>query len=64
MILPRKTVLELFKLLNQPSEPITVELLNNQMRFRCNDTVSVSKVVDGKFPEGAAIKYPNIPMFL
>ncbi|MGN6970428.1 DNA polymerase III subunit beta, partial [Neisseria sp. P0009.S008] len=29
VILPRKTVLELFKLLNNPSEPISVELLNN-----------------------------------
>ncbi|QMT39931.1 DNA polymerase III subunit beta [Neisseria shayeganii] len=51
VILPRKTVLELFKLLNRPAEPVTVELLNNQVRFRCNDTVVVSKVVDGKFPD-------------
>lgn len=51
VILPRKTVLELFKLLNRPGEPVTVELLNNQVRFRCNDTVVVSKVVDGKFPD-------------
>ena len=36
VILPRKTVLELFKLLNNPSEPISVELLNNQVRFQCN----------------------------
>ncbi len=45
IILPRKTVLELFKLLNQPNEPITIELLNNQVRFRCNDTVIVSKLL-------------------
>ncbi|ASK27045.1 DNA polymerase III subunit beta [Neisseria chenwenguii] len=51
VILPRKTVLELFKLLNQPSEAINVELLDNQVRFRCNDTVIVSKVIDGKFPD-------------
>ena len=42
VILPRKTVLELFKLLNHPSEPVTVELLENQVRFRCNETVIVS----------------------
>ncbi len=35
VILPRKTVLELFKLLNRPEEPVTVELLNNQVRFSC-----------------------------
>ena len=44
VILPRKTVLELFKLLNNPSESITVELLDNQVRFQCNGTTIVSKV--------------------
>ena len=51
VILPRKTVLELFKLLNNPSESITVELLDNQVRFQCNGTTIVSKVIDGKFPD-------------
>ncbi|QMT31348.1 DNA polymerase III subunit beta [Alysiella filiformis] len=51
VILPRKTVLELNKLLNQANENITVELLNNQVRFTCNGTVIVSKVIDGKFPD-------------
>lgn len=65
VILPRKTVLELFKLLNQPSEPITVELLNNQVRFRCNDTIIVSKVVDGKFPDfNRVIPLDNDKIFL
>lgn len=65
VILPRKTVLELFKLLNHPAEPITVELLNNQVRFRCNDTVIVSKVVDGKFPDfNRVIPLDNDKIFL
>lgn len=51
VILPRKTVLELNKLLNQPNEEITVELLGNQVRFVCNGTVIVSKVINGKFPD-------------
>lgn len=51
VILPRKTVLELNKLLNQPNEDITVELLGNQVRFICNGTVIVSKVINGKFPD-------------
>ena len=59
VILPRKTVLELFKLLNRP------ELLNNQVRFRCNDTVVVSKVVDGKFPDfNRVIPQDNDKIFL
>ena len=65
VILPRKTVLELFKLLNHPEEPVTVELLNNQVRFRCNDTVVVSKVVDGKFPDfNRVIPQDNDKIFL
>ncbi len=51
LILPRKTVLELLKLLTQPDEDITIELLNNQVRFRVGESVVVSKVVDGKFPD-------------
>ena len=65
IILPRKSVLELFKLLNQPNEPITIELLNNQVRFRCNDTVIVSKIVDGKFPDfNRVIPLDNDKIFL
>ena len=51
VILPRKTVLELTKLLYQPKENITIELLDNQVRFQCNETVVVSKIIDGKFPD-------------
>lgn len=51
VILPRKTVLELFKLLNNPDDPIQIELLDKQVRFQCNGTTIVSKVIDGKFPD-------------
>ena len=51
VILPRKTVLELVKLLNQPKESISVELLDRQVRFRLNGADIVSKVIDGKFPD-------------
>ena len=51
VILPRKTVLELVKLLNQPKEAIHIELLDNQVRFQCGDTTIISKVIDGKFPD-------------
>lgn len=65
IILPRKTVLELFKLLNMPSEFITVEFLHNQVRFSCNETVIVSKIVDGKFPDfNRVIPLDNDKIFL
>lgn len=65
VILPRKTVLELNKLLNQPKEEIQIELLNNQVRFRCNETVIVSKIIDGKFPDyNRVIPLDNDKIFL
>lgn len=51
VILPRKTVTELIKLLAQPDEDITIEILKNQVRFRLGESVIVSKIVDGKFPD-------------
>jgi DNA polymerase-3 subunit beta len=51
VILPRKVVLELTRLLNDVDEPVTVELLQNQVRFIFSDVILVSKVVDGKFPD-------------
>ena len=51
MILPRKTVLELGKLLADVDDPVTLDILANQVRFRFANIELVSKVVDGKFPD-------------
>ena len=51
MILPRKTVLELGKLLDDSDDPVTIDILANQVRFRFANVELVSKVVDGKFPD-------------
>ena len=51
VILPRKTVLELSKLLADTEDPITIDILANQARFRFGNVELVSKVVDGKFPD-------------
>jgi len=51
VILPRKTVLELSKLLEDSEAPITIDILANQARFRFGNVELVSKVVDGKFPD-------------
>jgi DNA polymerase-3 subunit beta len=51
VILPRKTVLELGKLLADSDEPVTLELLPNQVRLRFGNVELTSKVVDGKFPD-------------
>jgi DNA polymerase-3 subunit beta len=51
VILPRKTVLELAKLLEEVEDPVTIDILANQARFRFGNVELVSKVVDGKFPD-------------
>ena len=65
VILPRKTVLELNKLLTQAKDMLQIELLPNQVRFICNDTVIVSKIIDGKFPDyNRVIPMDNDKIFL
>jgi len=51
VILPRKTVLELGKLLEESDDEVKIDLLANQVRFRFGSIELVSKVVDGKFPD-------------
>ncbi|MGQ2966271.1 DNA polymerase III subunit beta [Methylophilus sp.] len=52
VILPRKTVLELTKLLDDQSDsPVVIDLLNGQISFEFGDIQLISKVIDGKFPD-------------
>jgi len=51
VILPRKTVMELIKLLGDEDEPIHVQVNQSQVVFRRPDFELRSKVVDGKFPD-------------
>ena len=51
LILPRKTVLELSRLLADNDEPLQIELTSNQIRFQFGNINLVSKLIDGKFPD-------------
>jgi DNA polymerase-3 subunit beta len=51
MILPRKTVLELNRLLADNDDPLQINVGGNQIRFAFGHTVLVSKLIDGKFPD-------------
>lgn len=52
VIIPRKTVLELTKLLDENADtPVVIELLNGQISFEFGDIQLISKVIDGKFPD-------------
>ena len=50
-ILPRKTVLELIKLLDESDDPINIDLHQNQVKFSFAGIEIVSKIVEGKFPD-------------
>lgn len=51
VILPRKTVIELIKLLDESDEEVTIELTSGQANFSFSDIRLISKVIDGKFPD-------------
>jgi DNA polymerase-3 subunit beta len=50
-ILPRKTVLELIKLLGDGDDPVSLAIGSNQARFSFGSIEIVSKIVEGKFPD-------------
>jgi DNA polymerase-3 subunit beta len=51
VILPRKTIIELTKLLGETDDPVVIELSASQARFRFDGVLLASKLVDGKFPD-------------
>jgi DNA polymerase-3 subunit beta len=51
VILPRKTVQELLKLLDDSEAPVEVQLARSQVMFAQSGFELRSKVVDGKFPD-------------
>ncbi len=51
VILPRKTVIELIKLLDDTDEEINIEIGSGQVNFEFNKIKLISKVIDGKFPD-------------
>lgn len=51
VIVPRKTVLEMQRLLSDSDEPVSIDVATGQIRFRFGDVELVSKLVEGKFPD-------------
>lgn len=51
VILPRKTVLELIKLLDDSEEEVEIEFNKAQIHFSFANVQLTSKVIDGKFPD-------------
>lgn len=50
-IVPRKTILELSRLLPDSEDPVRVQMAANQIKFSFGAIELVSKLVEGKFPD-------------
>ena len=51
LILPRKTVFQLCSLLTETSQPLTMQISENKIKFTLGSMKLISKVIDGKFPD-------------
>ncbi len=51
VIIPRKTIIELQRLLEETDEPVQLEIANNQIKLSFADIELISKLVEGKFPD-------------
>jgi DNA polymerase-3 subunit beta len=51
VIVPRKTVLELRKLLEETNEAVEIALSDTRIQFRVGPVTLTSKLIDGTFPE-------------
>lgn len=61
VILPRKTVLELQRLLSDNDESMELQFAGNQARFRFGKMEFISKLVEGKFPNYDQVIPKNNP---
>ncbi|AKM30599.1 DNA polymerase III subunit beta [Pandoraea faecigallinarum] len=51
VIIPRKTILELQRLLEDIDDPVQIDVAPSQVKFRFANVELVSKLVEGKFPD-------------
>ncbi len=60
IIIPRKTVGEVQRLIEDNEAEVTLELSQGKIRFTLGDTVLTSKLIDGTFPDyGRVIPVSN-----
>src|SRR5438046_2722064 len=55
IIVPRKTVAEVQRLIEDNDAEVTVELSQGKIRFTLGETVLTSKLIDGTFPDYARV---------
>ncbi|WP_168463932.1 DNA polymerase III subunit beta [Wolbachia endosymbiont of Ctenocephalides felis wCfeT] len=54
VIIPRKTVMELLKVLDDCSE-VNIKLSDRKIKFTCGEYILISKLIDGTFPDYKAV---------
>ena len=64
VIIPRKGVIELYRLLDDSDEPATVQITRNHIRVILKGVQFTSKLIDGKFPDYERVlpKETNTPL--
>lgn len=50
-IIPKKSILELYRLLADSPEPVSITMYPNQIAFNMPNKELITKVIDGKYPE-------------
>src|SRR5215469_2777810 len=55
IIVPRKTVGEVHRLMDDPESEVAIELSAGKIRFTVGETVLTSKLIDGTFPDYARV---------
>jgi len=51
IILPKKTIFQLVSLLEQNTENVVISNNKSKIKFKINNSVLISKVIDGRFPD-------------
>ena len=51
VIIPRKTIIELQRLLEETDDPVKLAIATNQVKFDFSNIELISKLVEGKFPD-------------
>ncbi|HMT03029.1 MAG TPA: DNA polymerase III subunit beta [Burkholderiales bacterium] len=50
-IIPRKTIIELYRLLEDTDEPVLIKIYPKQVSFETNNKQLITKVIEGKYPD-------------
>ncbi len=62
VIIPRKAIMEISRFLNEEKEKVVLEFNQNHFCARSGEWVFTSKLIDGRFPDYAAVLRPKLSL--